>query len=65
MSESLRPGGAGSGENSVEVDRTLLALKLKVASHQRTVGLAARVPRQRESMEDKVRLLLHVSDLSL
>ena len=37
-----------------EVDRPIVALKLKMANHQRMVGVAARVPRQRKSLEDKV-----------
>lgn len=37
-----------------EVDRALIALKFKVTNHQRTVGVAARVPRQRAGMDDKV-----------
>lgn len=37
-----------------EVDRPIVALKFKVANHQRTVGLAARLQRQRDGMEDKV-----------
>lgn len=47
-----------SGETSTavtdEVDRPVVALKLKVSNHQRTVGVAARVPRQRKGLEDKV-----------
>lgn len=49
---------AGSGGNKDEVERSMVAVKFKVSNHQRTVGLAARVPRQRESMEDKVRFLV-------
>ncbi|CAN0184702.1 unnamed protein product [Ascophyllum nodosum] len=43
-----------------EVDRPIVALKLKMANHQRMVGVAARVPRQRKSLEDKVRWNLFV-----
>lgn len=46
-SSQTTPGGKD------EVDRPLVALRFKVANHQRTVGVAARVPRQREGMEDK------------
>lgn len=55
-SQGSTGGTAGNTLNKDEVDRTVIALKFKVASHQRTVGLAARVPRQREGMEDKVSL---------
>lgn len=49
-----RSGSVSDGGKD-EVDRPIVALKFKVASHQRTVGVAARVPRQRDGMEDKVR----------
>lgn len=53
MSESpLRALGSSGGKD--EVDRPIVALKFKLAKHQRTVGVAARLPRQREGMEDKV-----------
>lgn len=52
MSKSLG-GGVGGGKD--EVDRPIVTLKFKLANHQRTVGVAARTPRQREGMEDKVR----------
>eukprot|EP00903_Cladosiphon_okamuranus_P013061 g12182.t1 len=59
MSDSpLRTLGS-SGEKD-EVDRPVVALKFKVAKHQRTVGVAARLPRQREGLEDKVRWTLAV-----
>lgn len=57
MSSSQASNGAVANDSSKdEVDRTTIALKFKVASHQRTIGLAALVPRQREGLEDKVRL---------
>lgn len=53
MSDSpLRALGSSGGKD--EVDRPIVALKFKLAKHQRTVGVAARLPRQREGMEDKV-----------
>lgn len=51
---ALKALGSSSGGNKDEVDRPIVALKFKLAKHQRTVGVAARVPRQREGMEDKV-----------
>lgn len=54
MSDSpLRALGSSAGGKD-EVDRPIVALKFKLAKHQRTVGVAARLPRQREGMEDKV-----------
>lgn len=53
MSDSLQSGLTSSGGKD-EVDRPLCAVKFKVSRHQRTVGVAARMPRQREGMEDKV-----------
>lgn len=50
---------ASSGSRD-EVDRPIVALKFKVANHQRTVGLAARLPSQRAGMEDMVQWALHV-----
>ena len=53
MSDSpLRALGSSGGKD--EVDRPVVALKFKLAKHQRTVGVAARLPRQRQGMEDKV-----------
>lgn len=53
MSDSpLRALSSSGGKD--EVDRPIVALKFKLAKHQRTVGVAARLPRQREGMEDKV-----------
>lgn len=55
MSDSaLKALGSSSGGNKDGVDRPIVALKFKLAKHQRTVGVAARLPRQREGMEDKV-----------
>lgn len=54
-----RSGSVADGGKD-DVDRPIVALKFKVASHQRTVGVAARVPRQRDGMEDKVRAVLWV-----
>lgn len=55
MSDSvLKALGSSAGGNKDEVDRPIVALKFKLAKHQRTVGVAARLPRQREGMEDKV-----------
>ena len=54
MSDPSRSGGLASEGGKDEVDRPIVALKFKIVSHQRTVGVAARVPRQRDGMEDKV-----------
>ncbi|CAM9157187.1 unnamed protein product [Ectocarpus sp. 4 AP-2014] len=59
MSDSLQNGLTSPGGKD-EVDRPLCAVKFKVSRHQRTVGVAARMPRQREGMDDKVRWTLVV-----
>lgn len=54
MSDSSLGGAASPLGWNDEVDRPIVAVKFKLVKHQRTVGVAARVPRQREGMEDKV-----------
>lgn len=54
MSNTEVSHGETSTAITDEVDRPVVALKLKVSNHQRTVGVAARVPRQRKGLEDKV-----------
>lgn len=54
MSNTEVSHGETSSAVTDEVDRPVVALKLKFSNHQRTVGVAARVPRQRKGLEDKV-----------
>ncbi|CAM9890777.1 unnamed protein product, partial [Choristocarpus tenellus] len=50
----------GAGIRTDEVERAAVALRFKVTNHQRTVGVAARQPRQRNGMDDNVRWTLVV-----